>query len=176
MEQEVPQEPGRVVEALWRALHASDVAAPRVFSDRMKRWISDEDTQAGMFDSTEKALEKPVDKFNRVFALELKELALRRNRGTDRKGTTDGWILSQNDYDAAMRGQDLSDEERVEEKKPEESQQVPAGKFVITENDQKMMASLGYSKEQIAKMSADEIAKIVGTSKSPKFGPPPKAA
>jgi hypothetical protein len=117
MERELPAEPDRVTESLWRALHASDSASPRTFSDRMKRWISDEETQNSMFPTTKSALEKPSEKFNRVFASELKEVALRRNRGTDKRGTTDGWMLTQNDYDAALRGQDLSDEERHE--KPE---------------------------------------------------------
>ena len=118
MEQETPPEPSRVVESLWRALHGFQAAAPRVFGDRLKNWISDEDTQRGMFDTTEKALEKPVDKFNRVFGKELRETAYRRNKGTERAKTDQNWMLSQADYDAALQGRDVADEERVEEKKP----------------------------------------------------------
>lgn len=111
MEQELPPEPDRMTEALWRSLNASQVAAPRVFSDRLKRWMAEEDTQRGMFDSTEKSLEKPVDKFNRVFSAELKETALRRNRGTERANTTSGWMLTQNEYDAALRDEPILEEE-----------------------------------------------------------------
>jgi hypothetical protein len=126
MEQEVPPEPGRVVESLWRALHSSQAANPRAFGDRLKNWISDEDTQGGMFDSAEKSLEKPVDKFNRVFSKELRDTAFRRNKGTDKAKTDAGWMLSQAEYDAALQGRDVPDEERVEEKKPEE---IRAGKI-----------------------------------------------
>lgn len=130
MEQEIPPEPSRVVESLWRALHSSKAANPRTFGDRLKNWISEEDTQRGMFDTTEKALEKPVDKFNRVFSSELRETAYRRNKGTDKARTDQDWMLSQADYDAAMRGQDLADEERIEEKKPEpEVKAVETPKF-----------------------------------------------
>ena len=118
MEEEVPPEPSRVVESLWRALHSSNAANPRVFGDRLKNWISDEDTQTGMFDTTEKALETPATKFNRVFGKELRETAYRRNKGTERAKTDQNWMLSQADYDAALQGRDVADEERVEEKKP----------------------------------------------------------
>jgi hypothetical protein len=133
MEQEVPPEPSRVVESLWRSLHSSQAASPRAFSDRLKNWISDEDTQGGMFDSTERALEKPVDKFNRVFSKELRETALRRNTGTGKAKTDAGWMLSQGEYDAALQGRDVPDEERVEEKpEPEvkaEAKPVETPKF-----------------------------------------------
>ena len=127
MDEPVPPEPSRTVEALWRALHSSQVANPRVFSDRLKTWISEEDTQRGMFDTTEKSLEKPVDKFNRVFSKELRETAFRRNKGTDKAKTDSGWMLSQAEYDAALQGRDVPNgEERVEEKQQEEAKPVEA--------------------------------------------------
>jgi hypothetical protein len=124
MEQELPPEPSRMVEALWRALHASDAANPRAFGDRMKRWISDEDTQVGMFESADKPPEPPIDRFNRVFSKELRETAFRRNKGTDKAKTDSGWMLSQAEYDAALQGRDVADEERVEEKPLEDEPSV----------------------------------------------------
>jgi hypothetical protein len=191
MEEEPPPEPDRMTETLWRSLNASKVAAPRVFSDRMKRWISDEDTQAGMFDSTEKALEKPVDKFNRVFAPELKQVALRRNKGTPREGTPDGWMLSQTEYDAAMQGREVSDEERVEEK-PEATPKfehmdlvtVVRGPGDLTTNVPGWVSDVlpdGRLKvvpdsKLHGGMMTVPAEWVVKREETPKFGPPPKAA
>ena len=132
MEQEIPPEPSRVTESLWRALHSSKAANPRTFGDRLKRWISDEDTQAGMFEVADKPKETPANKFNRVFSSELRDTAYRRNKGTEKDKTDSGWMISQAEYDAALQGRDLSDEERAEAKpevRPVETKPVEAPKF-----------------------------------------------
>ena len=82
----------------------------------MKAWISDEATQGGMFEAGDKPPETPANKFNRVFSKELRETAYRRNKGTDKARTDANWMLSQSDYDAALQGRDVPDEERSEEK------------------------------------------------------------
>ena len=104
METELPPEPDRVVETLWRALHASTAASPRTFSDRLKNLLADETIQGGMFGDGKK--ETPIEKFNRIFNKELGEV--QHSRGDKTRG------ISPEEYEAALNNHELSDVERLE--------------------------------------------------------------
>lgn len=106
METELPPEPDRVVETLWRALHASNAASPRVFSDRLKKLLSDETVQGGMFGGPVEEKETPAEKFNRVFAKELAEV--QHSRGDRTRG------LSDEEFEQALKNREVSDVEREE--------------------------------------------------------------
>jgi hypothetical protein len=99
---DVPPEPDRVVETLWRALHASSAASPRIFSDRLKNLLSDETVQGGMFGDAK--IETPAEKFNRVFRGEIKEV--NEMRGDTTRG------ISEEEFTQALQNRELSDVER----------------------------------------------------------------
>jgi hypothetical protein len=103
-ETEIPPEPDRVTETLWRALHASDAAVPRTFNDRMKSFIADESSQGSMFGPAEP--ETPVEAFNRAFKKELREVALARGDKQEE--------LTEAEFKAAISNREFSDEERQE--------------------------------------------------------------
>jgi hypothetical protein len=104
METSIPPEPDRMVEALWRALTASDAAVPRVFNDRLKSFIGQESSLAGNI--FEEQQETPAEAFNRAFKKELKEVAFSRKDKQE--------AISQDEYDAALRNRELSDAERFD--------------------------------------------------------------
>ena len=99
-----PPEPDRMVEALWRALHGSDAAVPRVFNDRLKQFIGEETAKAGWLAVAQ--VETPSEAFNRAFKKELREVQY--SRGDKREG------ISQEEFDANVKNRELSDQEREE--------------------------------------------------------------
>lgn len=114
MESDIPPEPDRMVEAIWRSLNASQVASPRVFNDRLKAFIGEETAKGGWIFGEH--YETPVEAFNRAFSKELKEVA--HSRGDKH------WELSQAEYDAALQGREISDKEVEEARKSEEKIEV----------------------------------------------------
>ena len=128
-----PPEPDRMVEALWRALHGSDAATPRIFSDRLKNFIGEESSQGNWL--LDAQTETPAETFNQVFAKELREVQF--SRGDKREG------ISQEEFDANVKNRELSDQEREEvqskeggrgeSKKPEQEggEVAPTPKVVI---------------------------------------------
>jgi hypothetical protein len=119
METENPPEPDRMVEAMWRANNAG----PRTLNDRLKSFIGEESSKGGWL--LEQQVETPVEAFNRAFSKELREVAY--SRGDRQEG------LSQDEFDAALKNRELSDQERdessnekeVPEKSPERAEAVP---------------------------------------------------
>ena len=114
METESPPEPDRMVEALWRGLHGSDAAVPRVFNDRLKSFIGEETSKGGWL--LEAQVETPSEAFNRAFSKELREVAY--SRGDNQEG------LTQEEYDASLKNRELGDIEREESRHPEEKKEV----------------------------------------------------
>ena len=117
-----PGDPGRAVEAIWRAMHASHSATPRTFSDRMRSWIGEEETQIGMFSPPADENETPVQKFNRIFQRELKESAFSR-------GLKD-WEISDSEWRSVPA---MGDAEIIEEQddRQERKAKTPAEKKPI---------------------------------------------
>jgi hypothetical protein len=105
METDTPPEPDRVVEALWRALHASDAAVPRVFNDRLKSFLGDESSKALNMFSAERE-ETPSEAFNRAFKRELTEVKF------SRKDAQEG--IGPEEYDQSLKNREMSDAERDE--------------------------------------------------------------
>jgi hypothetical protein len=113
MESEVPPEPDRMVETLWRATNAG----PRVLNDRLKSFIGEETSKGGWIFGEH--YETPVEAFNRAFSKELKEVA--HSRGDKNQD------LTQADYDAALQNRELSDIERADAVKQEtKTEEKPA--------------------------------------------------
>ena len=107
MELDLVPEPNRIVEVLWRALHASSAAVPRIFNDRLKDYLGEETSKAGWL--MEEHTETPREAFNRAFAPEIK--LVQHSRGDAERG------ISQVEWDA--RDRELSDQEREGVQEPE---------------------------------------------------------
>ena len=106
METERPPEPDRMVEAIWRALHAG----PRTFNDRMKNWIGEESAaEPSMF----AVHETPAEVFSRVFRKELKEASYSHKESGEPS-------ISQAEFDSLLRNVELSEEGRKEAKRAEQ--------------------------------------------------------
>ena len=135
---ELPPEPDRVVEALWRALHGSDAATPRIFNDRLKAFLGKESTAGGWI--FEEHVETSSEAFNRAFAQELKDVAF------SRRDTTRG--ITQDEFDAALRNRQLSDQERQEALEKEN----PQAKEVLSEKKSK--SEQGKKAEAVKKLTA----------------------
>lgn len=105
MEADTPPEPDRVVEALWRALHASDAASPRVFNDRLKNFLQDDSSRGGQLFAGAGAA-TPAEAFNQAFSRELREV--QHSRKDSRDGVTEA------EFEAALQNRELSDAEREE--------------------------------------------------------------
>lgn len=107
MEQERPPEPDRIVEALWRAMHGSNVATPRTFNDRLKNWIGEESaSNVSMF----AVHETPAEVFSRVFAKELRDSGFSHKQKGDQS-------ISQAEFDAMQRNIPGEVESKPEPKK-----------------------------------------------------------
>jgi len=114
MELQLPPEPDRVVEALWRALHASDAAVPRVFNDRLKAFIGEQTSKGGhLFDEV---VQTPSEAFNKAFSKELRDVQL--SRGDKRLG------VAQEEFEQSLKNREMSDQEREESWKKQDGKQV----------------------------------------------------
>jgi hypothetical protein len=99
MELNLPPEPDRMTEALWRAMHKG----PRTLNDRLKTYIGDSTSSSKLF--TE-GLETPAEAFDRAFIREMTEVA--HSRGDKEK------TITQDEFEHALKGRELSDVEREE--------------------------------------------------------------
>lgn len=111
MELQLPPEPDRVTEAIWRAMHKG----PRTLNDRLKSFIGDEGAEIRLFDQGK---ETPAESFNRAFSRELAEVE--NSRGDKHIG------IPQDEFEQALKGREFSDIER-EEAVQRESQEQPRG-------------------------------------------------
>jgi hypothetical protein len=103
METELPPEPDRMVEALWRALHASDAGSPRVFNDRLKSFMADTSSAGAQLFGGHGA-ETAAEAFNRAFSRELRDV--QHLRGDKDSG------LSEDEYASLLRNREMSEVER----------------------------------------------------------------
>jgi hypothetical protein len=102
-----PPEPDRMTEVLWRALHGSKAASPRVFNQRLEDLIGgDSSANQSLFGQVH---ETPAEVFNRVFAKEFAEVAHSRR---DAPGSFRG--ITQAEYDAALQNVEFSDPARLD--------------------------------------------------------------
>lgn len=151
METDIPPEPDRMTEALWRALHSSDAAVPRVFNDRLKAYLGEETSKGGwMFGEH---TETPVDSFNRAFSRQLREVA--ESRG-DKKDE-----LTQEEFDAALRNREFSDQER-EEAEDRQSGHTKGGRG---ESSERRRPETQRLRKRIDQMTADEMREALLTSR-----------
>jgi hypothetical protein len=124
MEEALPPEPDRMVEALWRALHASDAGTPRMFNDRLKAFIGEESSRAiSMFDE---AVPTPAEAFNRAFSRELTDV--QHSRGDKTRG------LSEEEFTEALKNREIPEVDREAKenevpKEPEKVVEAPPAKF-----------------------------------------------
>jgi hypothetical protein len=149
-----PQEPGPVVEALWRALH--DRKTTR-FKNALNDYLVGEGPQKNFFELVQDHLTTPVELFNAAFEKELKEV--RDSRGVNseeaHKGNFKGddgnklirefldkqaWELTQDQFDAALRNQ------------PEETVEYPEAKPISKQTE---TASSSTPNEKTVKMLTD---------------------
>jgi diguanylate cyclase (GGDEF)-like protein len=156
MSSAVPPEPTRIVEAIWRALHASDAATPRVFSDRLKAFLGDEDTRVvgSMFDEVK---ETPAEAFNRAFKKELKEVAFARGDKVE--------TITQAEFDAALKNRELGDQERQDAEVREFATKGGRGESPEQGERRKDFAR----RKAIAEMSPEELRRELGEARAREF-------
>ena len=102
-----PPMPDKVVEAIWRAIHAGS----RTLSDRVKAYNeTDRPSQGGLlaFEEEKQKLETPTELFNRVFAKEINKQGVGKKRD----------VITEAEFNAAMENRgNLSDEAVAEAKR-----------------------------------------------------------
>ena len=184
-----PQEPGPVVEALWRALH--DRKTTR-FKNALNDYLVGEGPQKNFFELVQDHLTTPRELFNAAFEKELKEV--RDSRGVNSPEATSGkfkgesggekmreylgtlpWEMTEAEFDAAREGRQLSDEavedaKRVEDGKPPKEEAQPAKETTPPPNAPKKTmepppvqaeASLSTAKEEKGFVTPDELQKFI---------------